>query len=305
MHLLIFIIAYPVLWCISILPFRLFYIVSDITFVFVYHIAGYRKKVVRQNLRLAFPDTPDKELRRIERKFYRHLCDVLLEMIKSMQISRKTIEKRFVVKNLELIRKYETEKRSVIVVCGHYASWEWMMSLGYYIKHKGFGIYTPIMNKYFDRLMQKIRMRHKGFLISRYETTQTMIKHKNEGIMAMYGFANDQSPQPKRAYYWRPFMGVNVPVFTGAEMLAKKLDHVIVFCAIEKVKRGYYEATFEALAEHPNDYPDYELTDRFTTLLEEQIRNKPEYYFWTHKRWKHRDKMPAYYKKSKDQTTTG
>ncbi|MEM9685478.1 MAG: lysophospholipid acyltransferase family protein [Bacteroidota bacterium] len=297
MHLLVFIVAYPLLWLISILPFRMFYLFSDVVFFFVYFLIGYRKKVVRTNLELAFPDAYLKTLRAIEKKFYRHLCDVFLEMIKSMHISEAAIKRRFVVKNPDVIQKYEAEHRSIILMCGHYASWEWMMSLAYHIKHKGFAIYMPIMNRYFDALVKKIRMRHKGFLISRYKAKQTLIKHKEEGLLAIYGFASDQSPRPGKAYYWRPFMGVNVPVFTGAEMLAKRLDYVVVFCEIEKVRRGYYEAVFKVLAEDPKAFSDYQITDKFTVLLEQQIKNKPEHYLWTHRRWKHRDKMPEHYKK--------
>lgn len=297
MDRLVFLIAYPLLWAISMLPFRLLYVVSDGVFFFVYHLTGYRKKVVRENLHLAFPQAAPKEIKCIEKKFYHHLCDTFLEMIKSMNISKETMQKRFVFKNIEVIKKYERQNRNMIVVFGHYASWEWMMSTAYHVKSTGFGIYTPIANTYFDRLIKKIRMRHNGFLISRYRTTQTLIKHKKDGLQAIYGFVNDQSPHPEKAYYWRTFMGVTVPVFTGAEMLAKKLDYAMIFCAIEKVKRGYYEATFTVLAGHPREFPDYELTDKFTELLEQQIKNKPEYYLWTHKRWKHRDKLPEQYKR--------
>ncbi|MCB0375153.1 MAG: lipid A biosynthesis acyltransferase, partial [Sinomicrobium sp.] len=147
MDLLVFCIAYPILWCISVLPFRVFYVFSDLAFFFVYYVAGYRKKVVRENLRLAFPEASPGAIKGIERKFYRHLCDVLLEMIKSMHISGETMRKRFVFKNLDVIKKYEAENRNVILVFGHYASWEWMMSMAYHIKSKGFGIYTPVMNR--------------------------------------------------------------------------------------------------------------------------------------------------------------
>ncbi len=292
MQLIAFILIYPLLWFIAILPFRVFYIFSNTVYFLIYKVIGYRKKVVRGNLKLAFPNKTHQEIIKIEKKFYRHMCDIFLEAIKSMHISEAEIKKRFVFKNIDVIKKYEQENRSIILVCGHYASWEWMMSLGYYIKHKGFGIYTPIANKYVDKLVRKIRMRHHGFLISRYKTKQTLIEHKKANLLAIYGFASDQSPSPKKAFYWRKFMNVTVPVFTGAEMLAKKLDHVVVYLHIEKIKRGYYETTFKTLAEHPNEFPNYALTDEFTELLEQQIKAKPEYYLWTHKRWKHKDKVP-------------
>lgn len=292
MQLLIYLLVYPVLWIISILPFPVFYKVSDAVCFLVYRVFGYRKKVVWQNLRLAFPEKPEDELKDIEKKFYSHMCDLFMEMIKSLSISKSEIQKRFTFANMDLIRRYENENRNVILVCGHYASYEWMLSLGYEIKHKGFAIYTPLANKYFDRLVKKIRMRHQAFLLSRYTAIKDINTHKVEGLLAMYGFASDQSPRVKKAKYWRPFMGVTVPVFTGAEFVAKKTDCPVIFLDIQKVKRGYYNTTFKVIADNPNEFPDYQITDIFTEMLEEQIMAKPEFYLWTHNRFKHRDKAP-------------
>jgi len=292
MQLLVYILGYPILWFISVLPFPLFYKVSDMVCFIVYRVLGYRKKVVRQNLELAFPDTSPDELDTIEKKFYSHMCDLFLEMIKTLSLSKEEMQKRFAFTNLEVIRKYEEENRNVILVCGHYASYEWMMSLGYRIKHIGFGIYMPLANKYFDRLVQKIRTRHGAKLIARRGSVKTIHEYHEKGDLCMYGLASDQSPSWKRARYWRRFMGVKVPVFTGAETLAKELDYPVVFLDIQKVKRGFYETTFKVITEHPKDIPDYGITDQFTEMLEGQIREKPEHYLWTHKRFKHRNKTP-------------
>lgn len=292
MQFLIYILVYPLLWFISILPFPLFYLVSDGICFIVFRIIGYRRNIVRNNLTLSFPDKSPQELFEIEKKFYSHMCDLFLEMIKSLTISKKEIQKRFKFINMDLIERFEKEERNVILVCGHYASYEWMVSLGYRVRHKGFAIYTPLANKYFDKLVKKIRMRHEAFLLSRYTAVKDIKKHKEEGILTMYGFASDQSPSPKRARYWRTFMGVTVPVFTGAEYMAKETDCAVIFLDVQKVKRGYYETTFKLIAEQPNDFPDYKITDIFTTMLEEQIKAKPEFYLWTHKRFKHMGKMP-------------
>jgi KDO2-lipid IV(A) lauroyltransferase len=299
MQFLIYILIYPVLWGISLLPFSVFYKFSDAVCFLVYRVIGYRKKVVRNNLMLSFPEKSKNEIVEIEGKFYSHMCDLFLEMIKSLTISKKEIQKRFRFVNLDVIRHYEKENKNVILVCGHYASYEWMLSLGYFIKHKGFAIYTPLANKYFDRLVKKIRMRHDAFLLSRYNAVSEIKKHKEEGVLAMYGFASDQSPSAKRARYWRPFMGVTVPVFTGAEFIAKETDCTVIFLDIQKVKRGYYETTFKVIADNPQDYPDYEITDIFTDMLEAQIKAKPEFYLWTHKRFKHRNKAPEGLKNGK------
>ncbi len=292
MQFLIYILIYPFLWLISILPFRLLYLFSDAIFYLLYYVVGYRKKVVRDNLILAFPEKEISEIKRIEKAFFQHMCDLFLEMIKSMTISEEEIKRRFAFRNLEILRKYEDQDKGIILVCGHYSSYEWMMSLGYHLKHKGFGIYLPITNKYFDRLVHRIRTRHNAGLIAAYGASNTIRKHKKEGILGVYGLASDQSPQLSRTRYWGKFFGIKVPMHIGAEKLAKELDYPILFIDIQKIKRGYYNTTFRLITDTPNNFPNYELTDTFTKMLETQIRKKPEYYLWTHKRFKHRDKAP-------------
>ena len=292
MQLLIYLLVLPILWGVSILPFKLFYLFSDFVCFLVYRVFGYRKKVVRGNLQLAFPEKTLEEIKDIEKKFYTHMCDLFLEMIKSLSIKEKEIKERFVFTNLDEVSEYEEQNRSIIFVCGHYASYEWVISMAYHIKHSGYVVYTPLSNKYFDRLVQKIRTNHNSFIIPKSETIKTIINNKREGNLAGYGLASDQSPQIKKAYYWREFMGVKVPVITGPEFLAKKFDHPVVFIDIQKVKRGYYEATFKILADKPHEFPDYKITDLFIENLEAQIRKKPEYYLWSHKRWKHKNKVP-------------
>lgn len=293
MQLLIYVIVLPLIWFISILPFRLFYWYSDFVRFWIYRVFGYRKKVVRKNLRLSFPEKSLEEIKVIEKKFYVHMCDLFLEMAKSLTISEKEIKSRFKFTNIELVKEFEKQNKSIIFVCGHYASYEWVISMGYHVNHQGFVIYTPLANKYFDRLVKKIRMNHNSSLIARHEAIATMIQHKEEGLLAAYGMASDQSPQPHKAHYWRKFMGVKVPVITGPEFLSKKLDYPVVFIDIQKPKRGYYEATFKLITDNPKELPDYTITDQFTDMLEKQIRTKPEHYLWTHKRFKHKNRVPA------------
>ncbi|THD67874.1 lipid A biosynthesis acyltransferase [Robertkochia marina] len=297
MQLLVFIILYPILWVISILPFRIFYWVSDAIYFLVYKIIGYRKKVVRKNLELSFPEKSKAELDLIESRFYQHMVDLFLEMIKSMNISKEEMIKRFQYSNLELLSEYEEKGKSIVMVIGHYGSYEWFMSLGYFIKHEGHAIYAPLSNKYLDRLVKKIRSKHNAYMVSRYHVLDLVKKHKEDGTPAIYGFANDQSPQAHKARYWRPFMGVTVPVFTYAESLAKEMDLPVMYCGINKEKRGYYKATFKVITDTPRQFDDYEITDRFTELLEEQIKADPAYYLWSHNRFKHKDKVPAVLKR--------
>lgn len=288
MQLLAYILIYPILWFISILPFRLLYALSDFLYILMYYVFRYRKQTVIDNLRLVFPEKSDHEIKIITKKFFHHFCDMILESIKSMNISLESMKARYTFKNLDIIREFEKQNKSIVLMCAHYGSWEWIFILQTYTTHRGYGIYKRLQNKYFDRLIKSIRARYNSYLITTKETFSVLEDAKKNGILSMNGFASDQSPKKHKAHHWNEFMGIKVPVHTGAEMLAKKLDMPVVFFAVERKKRGYYEATFQTLAEKPTDFKDYEITDKFLKLVEAQIHEAPEYYLWTHKRWKHR-----------------
>lgn len=290
MQFLVYILVYPFLWLISILPFRLLYLFSDFIYLLLYYVIGYRKKVVKSNLKLVFPNKSNQEITTISKKFYHHFCDLIFESIKSLTISEKEMKRRFTFTNVEEIQKHENNNRSVVLLCAHYANFEWIFILQTYIKSKGYGVYKPLANKYFDALIKRKRAKYNSYLISTKETIPTLIKSKKDGELTINGFVADQSPKLNKAQYWQSFMGINVPNHTGAEMLAKKLDMAVVFFAVKKVKRGFYETTFETITTSPNDYKDYDITDIYLNRVEKQIYDAPEYYFWTHKRWKHKGK---------------
>jgi KDO2-lipid IV(A) lauroyltransferase len=288
MQFLVFIIAFPFLWIISILPFRLFYWFSDFVYLILYYIIGYRKKTVRENLALAFPNLSAKERLVIEKKSYHHLCDIFLEMIKTMTISPEEMNKRFIITNLEVVKEYEKKGKSTILLASHYASWEWLLTLNEKTLFRGIGVYKKIANKYFDKLIRDIRSKYKAELVETKRAIPLIAENQEKGILSMYGLASDQSPKLNRAFHWDKFMGVEVPVHTGAEMLAKRYDLNVLFVKVKKVKRGFYEATFIPITDNPKSIPDFEITNVFLREVEKQILEAPEYYFWTHKRWKHK-----------------
>ena len=288
MQFLVFILTFPFLWIISILPFRIFYWFSDFIYLVVYYIIGYRKKTVKENLALALPHLSDKERLLIEKKSYHHLCDMFLEMIKTMTISSAEMNRRFVVTNIELVKEYENKGKSTVLLASHYASWEWLLSFNAKTNFKGVGVYKKIANKYFDKLIRDIRSKYNAELVETKKAIPLMAENQKNGILSMYGLASDQSPKLNRAFHWDKFMGIEVPVHTGAEMLAKKYDLNVLFVKVKKVKRGFYEATFVPITDNPRSIPDFEITNTFLREVEKQILEAPEYYFWTHKRWKHR-----------------
>jgi Kdo2-lipid IVA lauroyltransferase/acyltransferase len=291
MHLLIYVLVFPILWIISILPFRIFYLFSDLIYILVYYIIGYRKKVVYDNLKLVFPNKCEDELLLIRKKFYKHMCDMFLEMIKTMSMTEKEMRKRFQITNIAYVQELE-KRKNIMIMASHYASWEWGIILQRDIEATAFGVYKKIKNPYFDKLVKNIRAKYNSVLINTKETIPTVLSNHRKGVKALYGFVSDQSPKLNQSSYWIDFMNINVPAFTGAEMLSKKCDLAVCYFKIEKIKRGHYKATYVPLAENPKEFKNFEITDLFFKEVEKQLHETPEYYLWTHKRWKHRGKNP-------------
>ncbi len=291
MQLLVFVLAYPLLWLISILPYRLFYFFSDLVFLFVFRVFGYRKKVVSRNLKMVFPEKNDVERHKIQVGFYKHMCDMFLEMIKTMNLSKAEVKKRYEVTNIEVMQEIEKSK-SILIVCAHYANWEWNVSLNNYVNSKGYAVYQKIVNVYFDELIKKMRAKWNTIPITQNETVKVIMRNEQMGIRGSYGMVSDQSPQKHRAQYWSEFMGIKVPIFNGAETIARKLDLAVVFLKVSKVKRGYYRAELIPITLSAATTEKNEITERFLRETEKQIKEKPEYYLWTHKRWKHKNRVP-------------
>lgn len=284
----VFLIVYPFLWLISKLPFPIFYLISDILFVIIYHLIGYRKKVVQENLLIAFPQKTEKERNKIEKAFYKHMCDMFLEMIKTLSISKKELKKRFVYKNIEALTKLEKKSKGVIVMCGHYASYEWATAINFYkTNNKGYAIYKKVKNPYFHKLVKDIRANLGTTLISSKEVIPTMMRNIRAQQKSSYYMIADQSPKKGNQKHYINFLGKEVPAFVGSEAMAKRLGFAVLYLQVEKVKRGFYEASFVSLAENAENFADYKITDKFFSNLAQQIKRKPEYYLWTHKRFKH------------------
>jgi KDO2-lipid IV(A) lauroyltransferase len=258
----------------------------------LFYVVDYRKRVVSENLARAFPGKSKKELKKIKKEFYRHMCDMFLEMVKTLNISKEELKERYKIINIEVLQDIVKDK-SVLIVCSHYANWEWNVSINNYVNAKGYAVYQKIGNSYFDDLIKKIRAKWNTTLITQQETVKTVYRNVQNGVNSAYGMVSDQSPQVKRAQYWSEFMGVKVPIFNGPESMARKLDLAVVFLKVSKVKRGYYQAEFIPITTSGKQTKKHQITDQFLRLTEDQIREKPEYYLWTHKRWKHRNKVPV------------
>ena len=250
---------------------------------------------MKENISMTMPYLSEQEVNQITKRFYHHLCDTFLEMIKTMHISKKDISERFHFTNLDYLDELEQKDQSVMVFSAHYANWEWMISLSNFTKIPSHAVYKRIANPHFDKLFLNIRQRFGTKLIEMKDTIRYIRQREVEGKRGIYGFISDQSPMVQRSNYWQEFMGIEVPVFTGGEALCKKYNMIPLYLKVDYIKRGHYEATFIPLStaeEDASKLPNYELMNRFLKELEKQIHEAPAYYFWTHKRWKHRGKKP-------------
>ena len=290
MQFIVFIIFYPFILLVSHLPYSILYFISDLLKTLLYKILKYRLKTVRKNISICFPDKEDNELLNIESSFYSNLCDIFVEMIKNISISEQEMKKRFIFKNIELIHSFHNNNRSVVLLCGHYSNWEGMLSIGYHLNYKSFGVYTPLSNKYFDKMFSKSRESHHSFLLSRYKTIKTIKEHYNHKLIALYGFIMDQSPHVRPSSYWKKFMGIKVPVFKGAEIVAKEYNYPVVYAQLNRIKRGVYESEISLISDNPKSTKENFITDSFFNKLENQIKNDPTQYLWTHNRFKYMKK---------------
>ncbi len=293
MQFLVFALTYPFIWIISRFPMRVLYIISDLFFILVFYIIGYRKQVVLDNLKLAFPKRPEEELLKIRKKFFKHLMDLMVESIKAFSISEKEILKRYKYLNPELVNKYAKEGRSIALVGAHQANWEWSTSLPKVLNIDVNGAYTKLNNKLFEKAVKDSREKFGVIGFKTSDMVKGMQRNFSAKKQGLYLLLSDQSPQPNKTYYWREFFNIKVPIHTGAEMLSKRFDLVVINYVTRKVKRGYFETEFQLITDSPKDFDDYQITDLYTDLTEKNILRQPEFYLWSHKRFKHRDKVPA------------
>ncbi len=278
---------YLVIIPVSLLPFPVIYGISNILYFIFYYVTGYRKKVVLKNIRNSFPEKSEKEVQEICQKFYKHFCDLVVESIKTFTISEKQVRKRFTVINPEVSDKYFMQNRSVLFAGGHYNNWELLaVGIDQYIKHKAVGIYTPLSNKYFDIKMQNTRGRFGLVMLSSKAVKRFLDANKNNLSGIIFGF--DQSPSNPKSAYWMKFLNQDTGVQFGIEKFAKEYNYPVVYGTINKVKRGHYSLYLVDVADQPQETPYGYIIEKITHLLEKDIIKEPEYWLWTHKRWKHK-----------------
>jgi len=274
-------------YLIAILPFPVLYLLSDFAYLLFYYLVRYRRKVVAENLKSAFPHLSAAERITIEKKFYKHFCDLTFETFKTLTISKREIKKRFRLQQTELLERFYKERRSVILYTAHDGNWEWLVFLPVLISHTAVALYKPLSNKYYDALIHKIRSRFGVLCIESDRGYKTLYRMQQEHIISANYIIGDQRPGPGAQPYFTMFLNRETGFLTGAERIAKKTNQPLVFPSYKKLRRGYYEIEFILIEEFPQQTTEMEITEKFARTLETKIRNNPEMWLWSHKRWKH------------------
>ncbi len=288
MSALLYYITLPFIYLLSILPFPLLYLVSDGVYFLLYYVIGYRKEIVLTNLRNAFPEKTDKEIKRLRKDFYHYLCDLFLETFKTLTISKNTMIQRceFTPETIALFKKYTDENKSIILVMGHIGNWEWGgNTFSILCKQRLYVIYHPLRNKQFDSLLYNMRSRFGTGLIAMRDTFREMVNLRKD--VTATAFIADQTPPPEGAY-WTTFLNQDTPVFKGTEKIARKMNYPIVYAFVKRVKRGRYVVHAETLIEEPAKTNEGEISELHTRRLERDIKEFPETWLWSHRRWKHK-----------------
>lgn len=273
----------------AILPMSWLYKLSDLFYFFIYKVAGYRKKVVRRNLKASFPEKSEEELLRLERAFYHHFSDYVVETIKLAHISLEELQQRALLRNPEVVDELMRKGHTcIILLMGHYGNWEWFSgSTSRFEDSRIYQIYRPLTNLAFDKLFIHLRTQFGSYGIRKNDTIRDVIKLKQEKTRSVVIFIADQTPSKNNLHYWTEFLHQDTPFLTGAERIARKLNLPVAFLDVKQTKRGYYTTDIELLTEQARETPEFWITEQYARRMEKTIKRAPENYLWTHRRWKY------------------
>ncbi len=281
---------YYITYALSKLPMRTLYFISDVVYAVMYRMIGYRKKLVRRQLRDSFPEKSEKELRGIEKKFYHWFCDYFVETIKLLTAIDEEMCRWIEFRGMDKIEEVLRSGQSIATFLGHFGNWEWLSCTKLGVPNfqdwtLGL-IYHALRNRDFDRLFLDIRSAHHGTCIDKHDILRELVKLKKDGRVSLFGYILDQSPKWDSIHLWLPFLNHDTPVFTGAERIARKFKNAVFYIDMQRPKRGKYIFDFQLVTLAPQDMEENELTRETFKLLEASIRRQPECYLWTHNRWK-------------------
>lgn len=282
-YFFIWFLCYPL----ALLPLALLYVLAGPLYLVLNYVVRYRRKVILENLRNSFPEKSPKEIRKIKNRYYWHLTQIAVEMVKMLVLPRCILRKRYRCSNPELVNRYFDEGRSVILMSSHYNNWEWMiLALDEMFKHHGVGVGKPNSDKVFEKLVNRARTRY-GTEVVFADTVRDVFEHyESQHIPVAYMMLSDQSPNSKKRCYVTDFLHQRTGMIFGAEHFARKYNIPVLYYEVVKEWIGKYRVDVQLITDAPNDCAEYGITQRYVELLEQTIRRKPQYWLWSHRRWK-------------------
>lgn len=286
-----FYLVYPIVYLFSLLPFRVLYFISDGLSLVLFYVIQYRKKVVFENLKNSFPEKTQQERNQIAHKFYRYFCQLMVETIKLVSISEKEFKKRVWIKNPEVLYDLHKKGLSGIVITAHYGNWEWFAAITDKDRNPFhcMSIYKPLSNKQVEDVVNRCRTRFGADVVPMKQTLKVMVGYKKQNKQTLSLFISDQSPMRSHIQYWTRFMNQPTPIYLGPEKIAKSLGQAVLMMLFKETdKRGYYEIEISKFADDISQFHEHEVTEWHVQKLESVIRERPEYWLWTHRRWKHK-----------------
>lgn len=276
---------YIILKPLSLLPLPLLYVIADVLYVILAYVIPYRKDVINTNITISFPAKSSKEIKQITKGFYQFLADLVVETIWNFSLSEKEARKRLVVENPEILDKYYQEGKDVIIVVGHYNSWEFMLAaFNLMVSHRGAVIYTSLTDQFLDKVFKDFREKFGMKLLTKGEVKHAFQNGLDKPMAILFG--SDQAPSSSKRAYWTNFLNQDTAVAIGVEKYAIKYGLPVFFGGLKKVKRGYYSINLELLTADPLKTKEGEISEMHVNALERIIQENPEYWLWSHKRWK-------------------
>lgn len=282
-------ILFGVWFIVSCLPMWFLHAFASLLSILLFYIIRYRRKVVHDNITSSFPNLSPRKQWMMERRFYTHFCDLLVESLKYFSMSKHTMRKRMRFKNVEQVEESLRKGRSVAVFLGHYGNWEWISSMPLWVNPElcvCTQLYHPLENYVTDQLILYTRRRFGGVNIDVNQSLKYIVNKRREGKPVIVGFIADQAPFWDNIYYWSDFLHHETPWFTGAERIAQKLDMDVYYLDVRRIKRGYYTAEYKLITDKPKDQEQFWITEQYSKLLEATIQRGPAYWLWSHRRWK-------------------
>ena len=290
MNRFLYVLIYVPAFLLALLPFRVLFLISDFFYFILFYLIRYRRKLVKKNLKNAFPDKMQAEIRRIEKDFYRHFCDYFFETIKLLHISDSQMKKHMIFKNKEKLQSILDNKQPVVLLLGHYVNWEWITSITLQFRLDSNTVsgqvYRPMKNKTFDRFFLNLRKRFNTVNLTKHNVYRDLVNIRKENKNWMIGFMSDQKPSGNQIPHLMQFLNQQTPILTGTEKIARHTGAAICYLDITCTKRGYYEVDTNVIFDNATETSEFEITEKYIQCLEQTIQRDPTRYLWTHNRWK-------------------